>query len=190
MGDSTSQKQGQPNKKSCYSCGVESSHPRSEWLSKKVTCYKCIKEGHYSSVYRCQGKNFKVHGVQAQPATAQYQNNIPEEYTELYFNADVHNHKAAAVKNLNSPRPEPPIRSLWLSKELSSQFYHIYCEVATGEIATYYHSTKGRHLLEINILLGPVTVKLIGYNDRQIKNLSSSWCFYTMAMRNIKFSVK
>ena len=33
-----------------YSCGAKPSHPRSECTVKKAICYKCSKEGHYSSV--------------------------------------------------------------------------------------------------------------------------------------------
>ena len=64
----TNQKEGQPKKKPWYNCGAEISHSRSECPSKKATCWKYGKEGHYSSVCRSKGKNIKVHEVEAKPA--------------------------------------------------------------------------------------------------------------------------
>ena len=155
--------------------------------SKEATCYKCGKEGHYSSVCRSKGKNVKVHEVETEPAAAQYQTCIPEEYTAMYFNADVHNLKTATVKSLNNPRPESQIRPLWLSKELPSPIYCKDCEVntrASGNILPLY---KEKECSEENIQLGPPMLNLIGYNDRPIKNLGSILVFLWHG--NVKYKV-
>ena len=75
--------------------------------SRESQYYKFDKEGHYSSVCRSTGKSVKVHEVQVQPAAsaAQYQNCIPDKYTAVCFNNDVHTLKTATVKSLNNPWP-------------------------------------------------------------------------------------
>ena len=60
------------------------------------------------------------------------QNSTVEDYTPVYVTATMHHLKMVMVKTLNHPQPLPHIRSLWLSKELSSQIFHIPCEVDTG----------------------------------------------------------
>ena len=145
------------------------------------------KEGHYSSVCWSKGKNVKVHEVQAQATAAQYKNCNPEECTAVYCNTDVHNIKTAIVKSLNNPRPEPQIRLVWLSKELSSQIYCTDCEVDTGASCNILPLYKVKTLFGENIQPGPPTVKLIGYNNRPIKNLGSIIVF--LYHGNEKFKV-
>ena len=183
----STKKEEQSRKKLCYSCGSEPTPQRSECPAKKAMCYRCGKEGHYSSVYRSKGKNVKVHEEQAwQGAAGKYQNCIPEEYTAVYFGADVNTLKTATVKSLNNPRPEPQIRPLQLRTELSSQIYNRDCEVNTTGSCNILPLYKVRTLFGENIQLGPPTVKLIGYITAQSDTLVPSWCFSTMAMRNKK----
>ena len=175
-GGSTNQKQGQPKKKPCYSCGAEPSHPRSEYPANKVICYKCGNEEHYSSVCRSKGKNFKVIEVQAQPA-AQYQNCIPEKVHSSVSQCWWPPLKTATAKSLNNPRPESKIRPLWLSKELLSQICCLYCEVDTGASCYILPLYKVKAVFRENIQLGLPIVKLIDYSDIPVKNLGSITVF-------------
>ena len=154
-------------KKPCYDCGTVPSHPISKCLSRKVTCYKCSKEGP-------KGNSIKVHEVKVQLAVAaQYQNCIPEEYIAVYFNADGLTISTVAGKSLNNPKPESQIRPLRLSKAISSQIYCIDCKANTGASCNILPLYKVRTLFGENIQEELPTVKLIAFNDSPINNLSS-----------------
>ena len=71
-----------------------------------------------------------------------------EDYTPVYVTATMHHLKMVMVKTLNHPQPLPHIRPLWLSKELSSQIFHIPCEVDTGTSSNILPLYKENALLE------------------------------------------
>ena len=79
-----------------------------------LVSYRCSK-GHYSSVCQSKGEKAKVHKVQAQPATTQYQDCILGDYLAVHLNADFHSLKTTTIKWLNHPEPDPHIRPLRLS---------------------------------------------------------------------------
>ena len=70
-------------------------------------------------------------GASTANSSSTFQSYICEEYTAVYFKADVHTLKTATVKILTNSRPEPQIRPLWLSKAISSQIHCIGSEVNT-----------------------------------------------------------
>ena len=76
------------------------------------------------------------------------QNSTVEDYTPVYVTATMHHLKMVMVKTLNHPQPLPHIRPLWLSKELSSQIFHIPCEVDTGTSRNILPLYKENALLE------------------------------------------
>ena len=76
------------------------------------------------------------------------QNSTVEDYTPVYVTATMHHLKMVMVKTLNHPQPLPHIRSLWLSKELWSQIFHIPCEVDTGTSSNNLPLDKANALLE------------------------------------------
>ena len=169
------QKPGQSKRKSCFSCGKEPPHPKSECPAREAECFKCRKKGHYGSVCRSK-KAANVNEVQAQPVQ-QYQDCTPGEYSPMYFNASVHQLTTAKILSLNQPRPEPQIRPLWLSQSLSSRVFKIECEVDTGASCNILPLYKAKALFGDNLKLGPPTVDLIGYNDSPVKNLGSCVVF-------------
>ena len=133
----------------CLSCGVKPSHPRSQCPAKNAKCFKCRKEGHYGSVCKSKSKGGNVNELQTQPINAPLTEDCTaEDYTPVYFTATVHHLKTVMVKTLNHPQPQPHIRPLWLSKELSSQIFQISCEVDTGASCNILPCTKQKLSLE------------------------------------------
>ena len=108
-------------------------HPKSECPAKKAKCFKCEKEGHYSSVCKSKSKDARVNELQAQPAAApKYVDCIPDEYEPVHFNAPIHHLKSVTIESLNHAKSEPHIHPLWLSQEPLSQMFQIDCEVDAG----------------------------------------------------------
>ena len=66
---SNDQKQIKSKRESCFNCGVRPSHPRIECPANKAKCFKCGKEGHYSSVCRSKSKDVRVNELQVQSPT-------------------------------------------------------------------------------------------------------------------------
>ena len=106
---SNDQKQVKSKRESCFN----SSHLKSECPAKKAKCFKCGKEGHYSSVCRSKGKDALVNELQVNAGTAsECMDCVLDEYEPVYFNVPIHHLKTVTVKSLNHPKSEPHIRPL------------------------------------------------------------------------------
>ena len=102
----------------------------------------------------------------------------------------MHHLKMVMVKTLNHPQPLPHIRPLWLSKELSSQIFHIPCEVDTGTSSNILPLYKENALLE----------QISSWDNRQwiwkatmtaqLRILDPVLCTFIMARKHTKSHVK
>ncbi len=57
---SVNTKSGHSKRKSCYNCGAEPSHPRSECPARNAECAKCGKIGHYAKVCRSKPRDLST----------------------------------------------------------------------------------------------------------------------------------
>ncbi|CAH3188195.1 unnamed protein product [Porites lobata] len=113
-----------------------------------VICLR-FREAYFKCIEKGSAKGGNVNELQTQPMNApSNQNSTVEDYTPVYVTATMHHLKMVMVKTLNHPQPLPHIRSLWLSKELSSQIFHIPCEVDTGTSSNILPLDKANSLLE------------------------------------------
>ena len=114
-----------------FSYGGRPAHPRSKCPTMKAKCFKCGKDGHYSSVCRSKKKRstcqWVTNVVGSSPADC-----IPDEHEPIYFNVHIHHPKTVTIEGLNYARSEPQVCPLWISQESSSQVFQIVCEVDTG----------------------------------------------------------
>ena len=102
----------------------------------------------------------------------------------------MHHLKMVMVKTLNHPQPLPHIRPLWLSKEISSQIFHIPCEVDTGTSSNILPLCKANALLEQISSWDNRQWILKATMTAQLRILDPVLCTFIMARKHTKSHVK
>lgn len=163
----TEQWHGKAKRKSCYSCGAEPGHPRSECPAKTAKCLKCNKVGHYAKV--CKTKTTGVHQLHQTEADQQITDCVPSTYESVFL------HKVE-VKKINSPvevkHQHKCIRPLWVSDELDGPITEINCEVDTGAGCNVIPLKLAKQLMK-NQKMGLPSVHITGYGNNPVQNLGT-----------------
>ena len=166
-------------RKSYYYYGAIPSHPRSQCPAKDVDCFICGKKGHFSKMYQAKKTAASAKELEVEPVkeTISFQDCLLNDYKPMLFHGNIHSLITAAIESLNQTALKPHIRSLWLSKLLTSQIYCIDCENDTGADCNVFPLSKGKELFGNSLKPEPPTVKLRGYNNVPGKKFGSCFLF-------------